>query len=124
MTADKNPHSERTTTMPDEQTNAAFVGAVRRIEPACNAFLDEEAGLRHVQGRRYLVVSTLMRSVGIEEFLASRTMDHPRTHTDLLRYRIYQVFGDSSDWGKATPLGRALSDLYLAQDQADNNHRM
>ncbi len=94
---------------PDEQTNAAFVDAVRRIEAACGKLIERDSA--YVDARS-LIVTVLMRSVGIVDFLAASTMDHPREMTDLLRSKIHKAFGVPGDWGRETPLGRALSDLY------------
>ena len=100
--------------MPDEQTNEAFVDAVRRIQSAC----EEIAGLYSVGGfpldDRCLIVKVLMRSVGITLFLAGPVMDYSQAYTDALRFKIHEAFGAPGDWGYESPLGSALADLYQA----------
>ena len=109
MTTDKNP--------PDEQTNAAFVDAVRRIERACGALISPRearcAGPLMLDARS-LIIDVLMRSLGITRFLASSTFDHPREITDELRNKILTAFGPPGSWGYEELLGKALLDLYRA----------
>ncbi len=98
--------------MTDEQTNAAFVDAVLRIEAACGKLIERDSAYADA---RSLIVTVLMQAVGITPFLAAHTMDHPREMKDALRLKIHKAFGAPGDWGYETPLGRALSDLYVAQ---------
>ncbi len=100
--------------MSDEQTNAAFVDAVRRIEAACTALIEQDSTSLQLLDVRSLIAITLMRAVGITHFLAAPTMDHPREITDALRLKIHKAFGSPEDWGRETSLGRALADLYVA----------
>ncbi len=92
---------------PDEKTHVAFVDAVQRIESVCMEMIDRE-------GANRFIMVTLMRAVGITDFLAATASDYPREMTDELGNRIHKAFGSPRDWGEEGHLGIALKDLYLA----------
>ncbi len=99
-------------------SNQAFVDAVRRIRSACWGIIERGVTGPGIHNVRFLIKTVLMKAVGITHFLASPTMDHSRGYTDELRLNIHHAFGSPDDWGRDTPLGQALADLYQASTLA------
>ncbi len=100
--------------MTQEQTNAAFVDAVRRLERACGSLIGRNVDDAKLLDARCLIVRTLMRTLGVTHFLAGPTHEYPRWIRDELRSKIYKAFGHPTEWGSGTPLSLALRDVYLA----------